>query len=187
MGRKKLPESIRQYELSDYKLQQVDVRLRLQDGPAYYSQRPIDNVRDAVDILKNVLKELDREWVIVVNVDTKLRPINFSIVSIGGLSESLAPIQNVMKSAILSNSNQILMMHCHPSGSVEPSDPDYEITRRLLEACRLMGMTLVDHLIVGAVSGDIYSFRKRNPDMFEGMAPDFTYIDNMLSSATVAD
>lgn len=186
--RKKLPEGLRQYELNDYKLQQVDVRLRLQDGPAYYSTDPLENPADAAYLLRDIMKDLDREWVIVVNLDAKLRPVNFSVVSIGALSECLAPIQNIMKSAILSNTEEIMLLHSHPSGSTEPSSPDYEITRRLLEACKLMGMTLVDHLIVGSVSGDIYSFRNNNPDMFEGMAPDFTYIDNMLSSsAAVAD
>lgn len=183
MGRKKLPESIRQYELSDYKLQQVDVRLRLQDGPAYYSQRPIENARDAVDILRDVLKELDREWVIVINVDTKLAPINFSIVSIGSINESIASIQNIIKSAILSNSNQILLMHCHPSGSLEPSDPDFQVTRRLVEACKLMDMVLVDHIIVAGMTGDTYSFRNHFPDMFNSQSIDMTYIDNMLSVA----
>lgn len=181
--RKKLPEELRQYELNDYKLQQVDVRLRLQDGPAYYSTTPIENFTDAAYLLQDILKDLDREWVIVVNLDTKLRPVNFSIVSIGSLCECLAPIQNILKSAILSNTDQIMLIHSHPSGSVEPSDPDFEITRRLLEACKLMGMTLVDHLIIGAVTGDIYSFRKSNQDMFDGMNPDMVYIDNMITGA----
>lgn len=172
-----------QYELTDYKLQQVDVRLRLQDGPAYYSDKPVESMRDAVDVMKDVLKELDREWVIVINMDTQLKPVNFSVVSIGSVNESLAPIQNIMKSAILSNVDQIMLMHCHPSGSLQPSTPDFELTRRLLEACKLMGMTLVDHIIVGGISGDTYSFRNNNPDMFQGQDIDMKYIDNMIDAA----
>lgn len=179
----KIPSTLRQYELNDYRLQQVNVRLRLQDGPAYYSNHPIDNVHDAVDILKDVLKELDREWVIVVNLDTKLKPVNFSIVSIGSLCESIAPIQNILKSAILSNTNDVLMMHCHPSGSLEPSDPDIQVTRRLIEACKLMDMTLVDHIIVAGMTGDTYSFRKNFSSMFESMDIDLHYIDHMINGA----
>lgn len=180
---KRLPEGLRQYELNDYKLQQVDVRLRLQDGPAYYSNKPIENMRDAVDVMRDVLKELDREWVIVVNCDTQLKPVNFSVVSIGSVNESLVPIQNIMKSAILSNCDQILLMHCHPSGNLQPSSQDFEITRRLLEACKLMGMTLLDHIIVGGVSGDIYSFRSNSPDMFQGLDIDIKYIDKIINAA----
>lgn len=110
-----------QYSMDDYKLQQVDVRLRLQDGPAYYSDKPIDNPKDAVDVMKDVLKELDREMVCVVNLDTQLKPVNFNVVSIGSVCESIAPIQNIMKSAILSNTEILMLLHNHPSGSLVPS------------------------------------------------------------------
>lgn len=180
---KKHSTNLRQYELDDYKIQQVDVRLRLQDGPAYYSQTPMDNPKDAVDVMRKVLMELDREWVIVINCDTQLKPVNFSVVSIGSVNESLAPIQNIMKSAILSNCSDIMLMHCHPSGSIQPSSPDYELTRRLLESCKLMGMTLIDHMIVGGITGDIYSFRNSNPDMFQGQDIDLKYISKIIDAA----
>ncbi len=188
MGRrKKISEGLKQYELNDYKLQQVDVRLRLLDGPAYYSTHPIEDAADAIELLKDFLKDLDREWVLVVNLDTQLKPVNFSVVSIGSVNESLAPIQNIIKSAILSNVDQILLMHCHPSGSTEPSQADYELTRRLLEACKLMDMVLVDHLIVGAINGNYYSFRKFNPDMFDSKDIDLRYLHQMENIDMVAE
>lgn len=54
-----------------------------------------------------------------------------------------------MKTAILSNSASILICHNHPSGQPEPSPEDIEVTKRLAEAGRIMGIELIDHLIVG--------------------------------------
>ena len=172
-----------QYSMDDYKLQQVDVRLRLQDGPAYYSDKPIDNPKDAVDVMKDVMKELDREMVCVVNLDTQLKPVNFNVVSIGSVCESIAPIQNIMKSAILSNTDILMLLHNHPSGSLVPSTQDYELTRRLIEASKLMGMQVADHIIVGGITGDTYSFRNHNPDMFQGHDIDLKYIHKMTGVA----
>ena len=174
--KKKIPEGLRQYELTDYKIKEVDVRLRLQDGPVYYSTHPIENQRDAIEVFKDILKELDREWVIVVNLDTQLKPINFSVVSVGSINASLAPVQNILKSAILSNANQIMLIHNHPSGSISPSKEDDFITHRVLEACKLMEMQLVDHIIVGAVSGDYYSYYQEHREIFKDKDVDLSYL-----------
>ncbi|KIU10062.1 DNA repair protein RadC [Bacillus subtilis] len=54
-----------------------------------------------------------------------------------------------MKSAILSNAASIIVGHNHPSGLTEPSKEDIEVTKRLVEAGKLMGIELLDHIIVG--------------------------------------
>ena len=160
-------------------LKQVEVRLRLQEGPAYYSKEPLDNPESAVNVMREVLRGLDREWVCVVNLDNKSCPVNFSVVSVGSINASMAPIQNIIKTAILSNCNQIILLHNHPSGSLEPSDVDYELTHRLLECCRLMEIDLVDHVIVGGMSGDVYSFRKHNSHMFDSDTIDLKFLHKM--------
>lgn len=160
-------------------LKQVEVRLRLQEGPAYYSKEPLDNPESAVNVMREVLRGLDREWVCVVNLDNKSCPVNFSVVSVGSINASMAPIQNIIKTAILSNCNQIILLHNHPSGSLEPSDVDYELTHRVLECCRLMEIDLVDHVIVGGMSGDVYSFRKHNSHMFDSGNIDLKFIHKM--------
>ena len=71
MARKKQTDN--QFSFDDYQLKQVDVRLKLMDGPSYYSKTPILNASDAVDVMRDVLKELDREWVCVVNLDNHLK------------------------------------------------------------------------------------------------------------------
>ena len=89
------------------------------------SQIPLTSPEGAAAVMRDVLKELDREWVCVVNMDNHLKPVNFNIVSIGSINQSLAPIQNILKSGILSNCSNIMLMHNHPSGDNEPSRRTY--------------------------------------------------------------
>lgn len=177
MARKKQTDN--QYSFDDYQLKQVDVRLKLMDGPSYYSQTPLSNPADAAMVMRDVLKELDREWVCVVNMDNHLKPVNFNVVSIGSINASLAPVQNILKSAMLSNCNNMMLLHNHPSGETEPSREDMQLTKRVSEAAKLMDMSIIDHLIVGGQNGDLYSIREHDPELFTGTEVDFDYIHQM--------
>lgn len=106
------------------------------------SQIPLTSPEGAAAVMRDVLKELDREWVCVVNMDNHLKPVNFNIVSIGSINQSLAPIQNILKSGILSNCSNIMLMHNYPSGDNEPSREDIQLTKRLVEAAKLMDMNV---------------------------------------------
>ncbi len=167
-----------QLSLSDYQLQQVDVRLVLKDGNPLYSTRSMDGPRQAVEVMREAMKEMDREMVCVVNMDNKLRPINYHVVSIGGIAESLVPVQNVFKSGILSNAGNIMMLHNHPSGEVMPSREDEVVTKRITEAGKLMNIPVLDHIIVGAGTGELYSFREHYPELFD-RGLDMSFIEEM--------
>lgn len=172
-----------QCSLEGYSLKQVDVRLRLMDGPSYYSTEPLDNPVSAAHVMRDILKELDREWVCVVNLDNHLKPINFNVVSVGSVNQSLAPIQNIFKSAILTGKcSSIMLFHNHPSGDPTPSGEDVMLTRRLIEAGKLMDLPVVDHLVVAQGSGKIVSFRKSFPDMFKDDTIDIQYLDQMMAA-----
>ena len=174
-----------QYNLGDYQLQEVNVRLCLKEGAVLYSTAPLSHPEAARDVMRNVLKDLDREMVCVVNLDNKMKPINYNVVSIGSIDQSMVPIQNVYKSSILSNAASIMLLHNHPSGDVSPSSPDFDVTKKLVEAGKLMGIPVIDHLIIGGMNGDIYSFRTENPELFTG-APDLEFIrNNVVAEATV--
>lgn len=116
--------------------------------------------------MKDILKDMDRETVMVVNLDNKLRPLNFNMVSVGAINQALMPIQNIFKSSILSNASTILLLHNHPSGDPTPSREDYQATKRVVNAGKLLGINLMDHVIVGAMEGRIFSFHKNEPEIF---------------------
>ena len=106
------------------------------------------------------MKNLDREVVCVVNMQADLRPINMNIVSMGVLDQSMVHPREIFKSAILSNAHSMLMMHNHPSGSLEPSVEDIRITDRMEQVGMILGIPLADHLIVGR-GMEYYSFREK--------------------------
>lgn len=76
------------------------------------SSKPTRQLR----IVQRVLREVDREHFVVACLDTKNQPTNISTVHIGSLNTSIVHPREVMKTAILSNSNSILICHSHPSG-----------------------------------------------------------------------
>ena len=82
----------------------------------------------------------------------------YFIVSKGTVSASLVHPREVFKAAILANAYAIIVAHNHPGGSLLPSREDLDTTEQLIAAGKLLGVTVVDHVIV-AVSGT-YSIRE---------------------------
>ncbi len=148
-------------------LKKVEVRLKLTEGNGLYSSESIDNAEKAVRVMAEAMAGLDREEVCVVNMDGKGHPINFNVVSIGSLNGSIIPVGNVFKTAILSNAASILLMHNHPSSDVRMSRQDESVTKQLMYAGQIMGIDVLDHIIVGGMTGECYSLRTHYPGLFE--------------------
>lgn len=66
----------------------------------------------------------------------------------GGLSGTVVDIRVILGVALKCNSSGIILVHNHPSGNLEPSEPDKKITKILKEACKLLEVVLLDHLII---------------------------------------
>lgn len=120
----------------------------------------ISTPNDCYNLISNFLKDMDREYFIVVTVDTKNIVTSININSIGNLNSSIVHPREVFKTAILSNSASIIVAHNHPSGNVTPSDEDIAVTRRLKESGSILGIQLLDHIIVGE-DGEYISLRKK--------------------------
>jgi len=93
---------------------------------------------------------LDREWFRVVLLNAKQHLIKVCTVSQGSVNESLAHPREVFKPAIVHSAYSFIMVHNHPSGDPSPSEADMRLTRRILEASRILQLNLVDHVIIGA-------------------------------------
>lgn len=156
-------------EESNY-LKEVKVRLCLKEETGLYSPRAIENPKVATDIMKDLLQGLDREMVCVVNIDNKMRPVNYNVVSIGDINLSITPVQNIFKSSILSNAFRVMLFHNHPSGDITPSTQDISLTRRIISAGKFLDIPLADHIIIGGVNGKTYSFRENMPRLFNEKA-----------------
>jgi DNA repair protein RadC len=74
-------------------------------------------------------------------------------VSIGTLNETIYHAREVFRPAIALNAYAIFVMHNHPSGNPSPSPADLRITKIIKEAAHILGISLIDHLIVGELTG----------------------------------
>lgn len=109
----------------------------------------IRSVTDLYGILKDQLAGADREHFMVVMLNRKNRLIGLNTVSIGSLTASVVHPREVYKPAILCNASAVAFGHNHPSGDPQPSQEDRHITARLVEAGKLLGIQVLDHLIIG--------------------------------------
>lgn len=126
----------------------VSVKL-VKESSMLYKQRRVRSPQDSYELFKEYLGEVDREHFVAMCLDTKNQPTNISTVHIGSLNASIVHPREVMKTAILSNSSSIICCHPHPSGDPTPSPEDIEVTERLTEAGKLIGIELLDHIIMG--------------------------------------
>jgi DNA repair protein RadC len=92
---------------------------------------------------------LDQEHLVVITLDTKNRILSKETLYIGNVNTSVIRISEVLRPAIRQNAPAILISHNHPSGDPSPSPEDVHITRQIVEAGRLMGIEVLDHLIIG--------------------------------------
>jgi DNA repair protein RadC len=104
-----------------------------------------------------LVKDWRKECFFTVYLDSRNRRIGETEVSVGCLETTLAHPREVFEKAIRAGAAGIVVVHNHPSGDPTPSDDDIRLTRRLVEASKILGIRLLDHVIIGRDSH--YSFR----------------------------
>ncbi|MCM3625530.1 DNA repair protein RadC [Brevibacillus borstelensis] len=126
------------------------VRLKMvRESSLLYPQRRIRMAGDAVGLFLKFLEETDREQFFLLCLNTKNEPTAIHTVSVGSLDASIVHPREVFKTAILSNSASVIVAHNHPSGDPTPSGEDIQVTKILQQAGELLGITVLDHIIVG--------------------------------------
>ena len=110
---------------------------------------PIRDSMTAVQLFRPCFEGLDREHFLICGLDAKHRVIGINVVSVGTLTLSIVHPREVFKPLIVMNAAAWLCAHNHPSGDTAPSQEDRLLTKRLREAGELLGITLLDHLILG--------------------------------------
>jgi len=105
--------------------------------------------RDAADLVRNDLARADKEYFMVIMLNTKHRVIGKKVISIGHLSGSLVHPRELFKEVIRRSSAAVIVVHNHPSGDPTPSREDIGVTKRLVEAGELLGIQVLDHIVVG--------------------------------------
>jgi DNA repair protein RadC len=114
-----------------------------------YETSKVNSPEVGADILTKYLEDADREYFVVMCLDTKNKVNAINTVSIGSLDTAIVHPREVFKLPILHNASRIILGHNHPSGDVEPSKEDIRMTKRLHEIGELMGIEVLDHIIIG--------------------------------------
>lgn len=94
------------------------------------------------------IRDHKKEHFVVFYLDTRNQIIKKEIISIGSLNANLVHPREVFEPAVKNLAAQIIVAHNHPSGDIEPSNDDIEITKRLVESGRILGIEIIDHIIV---------------------------------------
>jgi DNA repair protein RadC len=103
---------------------------------------------NAIKIITNVQEEAQEVFgILLLNIKNKI--VAAHEISRGALNSSLVHPREVFKPAVLHNAASIICFHNHPSGEPEPSREDIELTKLLVEAGKIMGIEVLDHIIVG--------------------------------------
>lgn len=95
------------------------------------------------------LRHLAREQVLLLLLDSKSKLIRDMVMSSGTVNASIMPVREVLVQALKEEAVNIILVHNHPSGDPSPSSEDIRVTKRVKEASNLIGITLMDHIIIG--------------------------------------
>ena len=120
-------------------------------------------ISEPVHVLK-VMKKIEihkkaEEHLYLICLNSKNKIKGIFLVAKGSLNAMLYHPREIFKRAIFCNANSIIMVHNHPSGDTTPSKEDFEMTHRLKEAGKLLGISLLDSIIIGE-ENSLYSFKR---------------------------
>lgn len=113
--------------------------------------RKMNSPESVVSLAKHFLRmhEQTEEYMYMVCLNTKLEMTSVFEISHGNVNSSIVGTREVFQKALLANAVSIILLHNHPSGDPKPSIEDIEVTRRLMEAGKILGIQVLDHLIIG--------------------------------------
>ena len=117
----------------------------------------INSAKDAVAQLSD-MRDLKKEHFVVLYLNAKNQLVHKETISMGTLNANLVHPREVFEPAIKHSAAQVVAAHNHPSGDPKPSEDDMELTKRLTEAGKMMGIEVMDHVIVSKNSH--YSFKE---------------------------
>jgi len=106
------------------------------------------------------IRDSKKEHFAAFYIDTQNCLIERQIISIGTLNASLVHPREVFEPAVRLFASSVILTHNHPSGNCEPSQDDIEITKRLTEAGKILGMDIADHVII--TKDKFLSFKEQN-------------------------
>jgi len=119
----------------------------VQDSAVPVANKYIRAPEDATKIINGYLQGADREHFVGLYLNSANALIAIHTVSVGTLNSSLVHPREVFKLALMVNAASVIVAHNHPSGNAEPSQEDLAVTKQLVEAGKILGIPIHDHII----------------------------------------
>lgn len=136
-----------------------EVEVKFKTKPKADQLVKIGQPTDAVKFFTD-LQDETQEKIIALHLDNRGTISCFQIVSIGSSISAVIDPKDVLRTALLTNSCSIILLHNHPSGDPKPSDADIEVKHQLQAACNALNIKLLDFIIIGD-AGRYFSFNER--------------------------
>lgn len=112
---------------------------------------------DIFNLLSSEIAHLEQEHFMVLYLNTKSEVIHREMIFKGTVNQTLIHPREIFKQAVKLSSAAVIFCHNHPTGDSTPSNADLEATDKMVEAARIMGIDLIDHIIIG--KGEFYSIK----------------------------
>ncbi len=132
------------------------------------ARKVAETIRDphaAARFVRRVIADDAREHFVALLLDGRHRPIGYQVVSVGTATASLVHPREVFQAAVSLGACALIVAHNHPSGDPTPSAEDREVTRRLAQAGKVLGIALLDSLVI-AGRGHV-SIQEESPALLE--------------------
>ncbi|MDG1315022.1 MAG: JAB domain-containing protein [Flavobacteriaceae bacterium] len=139
-----------------YKVGEVELsyKKRLQ-----FPFHPIKSSDDASTIIRQIIPKSQinyREHFYAMYLTMRNEVVGYHLISVGGINHTMVDVRILLQGALLCNAVAICIFHNHPSTNTNPSSADMTLTKKIAEACKLIDLTLLDHIII--TENDYYSF-----------------------------
>ena len=141
-----------------YRLPRYRVTL-VREGSSNTDKKTVHSPEDVHAIIAAEYADAVVETAMMLALDTKNKIIGVFTISTGSLNASIIHPRDVFQRALLVNAASVILVHNHPSGDPTPSPEDVKLTKKLVEAGRVMDITVLDHVICG--EGKYVSLRER--------------------------
>jgi DNA repair protein RadC len=114
-----------------------------------FSKNKITGSKDAADFFMPLLGDLNHEefWIMLLDRGNKI--IDHFMISQGGISGTVIDVRIILKRTIEKLASSVILCHNHPSGTMQASDADLKITKKISDAAKLMDISVLDHIIIG--------------------------------------
>jgi DNA repair protein RadC len=126
------------------------------------SKLQVDGAAGVAKVFQDILAledkvEQEKEHYYVMHLNIRSQVMMVELVTVGTLTSSLVHPRETFRRAVMAGAASIIIAHNHPSGEVDPSDEDMKVTRVMLDAGNILGITMLDHIIF--TTDNHFSFR----------------------------